>query len=233
MVRKLHPDEALWARVVETVKPFMGRVERTQNAAIKNTVIKNTVPKNAPSSKGVKNAPSPVQSQHKAAPQHKAGPIEAAAPMMSMADALKLPIKKPSHREHFITSAKPNPIVNPPSSDGAAHHLDGHWERRFNRGVINPDVHIDLHGENMSGAYQRLDHALAEAVHIGARVILLVTGKARSHDRQSGSGRGAIRAVIADWLAASRHASHIADVRGAHPRHGGNGAIYIILRRKR
>ncbi|WP_367947133.1 Smr/MutS family protein [Sphingopyxis sp. BSNA05] len=49
----------------------------------------------------------------------------------------------------------------------------------------------------------------------------------------SRGGRGAIRAAIADWLAASRHASHIATVRRAHPRHGGAGALYIILRRRR
>ncbi|MGB5485182.1 Smr/MutS family protein, partial [Parasphingorhabdus sp.] len=40
-------------------------------------------------------------------------------------------------------------------------------------------------------------------------------------------------AAISDWLAASRHASRIAAVRRAHPRHGGAGALYIILRRPR
>ena len=40
-------------------------------------------------------------------------------------------------------------------------------------------------------------------------------------------------AAIGDWLAASRHASSIAAVRGAHPRHGGAGALYIVLRRPR
>jgi len=38
---------------------------------------------------------------------------------------------------------------------------------------------------------------------------------------------------VGDWLAASRHAADIAAVRGAHPRHGGAGALYIILRRRR
>jgi DNA-nicking Smr family endonuclease len=45
--------------------------------------------------------------------------------------------------------------------------------------------------------------------------------------------RGAIRATIGDWLAASRHSSQIAAVRNAHPRHGGLGALYIVLRRRR
>lgn len=43
--------------------------------------------------------------------------------------------------------------------------------------------------------------------------------------------RGIIRASIADWLAASPVSSRIAAVRAAHPRHGGAGAIYVVLRR--
>jgi DNA-nicking Smr family endonuclease len=38
---------------------------------------------------------------------------------------------------------------------------------------------------------------------------------------------------VGDWLAASRHAGDIAAVRNAHPRHGGGGALYIVLRRGR
>ncbi len=45
--------------------------------------------------------------------------------------------------------------------------------------------------------------------------------------------RGASRAAGGDWLAASRHADQIAAVRNAHPRHGGAGALYIVLRRRR
>jgi len=58
----------------------------------------------------------------------------------------------------------------------------------------------------------------------------LITGHA-----PSGEGpvrRGKIRAAVGDWLAGSRHAPHIAAVRGAHPRHGGRGALYIVLRRR-
>ena len=45
--------------------------------------------------------------------------------------------------------------------------------------------------------------------------------------------RDAIRAAVADWLAASRFADRIAAVRTAHPRHGGAGALYVVLRRAR
>jgi len=110
-------------------------------------------------------------------------------------------------------------------------NLDSHWDRRFKKGVISPDVSVDLHGTGLSGAYARLDGALEQAIAQGMRVVLLVTGRERSHDRASGEGRGAIASVVRDWLAVSRHAASISAVRGAHPRHGGKGALYIILKR--
>lgn len=115
--------------------------------------------------------------------------------------------------------------ISPPNN------LDGSWDRRINKGVIIPDVSVDLHGSGLSGAYARLDGALEQAIAQRMRVILLVTGKARSHDRATGQGRGAIASVVRDWLASSRHASSISAVRGAHPRHGGTGALYIVLKR--
>ena len=114
------------------------------------------------------------------------------------------------------------------------HGLDGHWDRRLIKGAIQPDVTVDLHGHSLSSAYGRLDSALELSIAAGHRAILLITGKARSeHQRRTEGGRGAIRAAIADWLTASRHATNIAAVRRAHPRHGGAGALYIILRRRR
>jgi DNA-nicking Smr family endonuclease len=107
--------------------------------------------------------------------------------------------------------------------------LDGSWDRRLSRGAVQPDFAIDLHGYNLDSAYRTLDAGLAQAVAQGARVLLLVTGK----PRDPASGRGAIRAAVGDWLAASRHSADIAAVRGAHPRHGGTGALYIILKRRR
>ncbi|HEX8365890.1 MAG TPA: Smr/MutS family protein [Allosphingosinicella sp.] len=110
--------------------------------------------------------------------------------------------------------------------------LDGTWDRRLARGVVSPDATLDLHGHNLATAYDLLDRRLGEAIADGARLLLLITGKAPSGDRRA-AARGAIRAAVGDWLAASRHAGDIAAVRNAHPRHGGAGALYIVLRRKR
>jgi DNA-nicking Smr family endonuclease len=108
--------------------------------------------------------------------------------------------------------------------------LDGTWDRRLSRGLVAPDATLDLHGHDLATAYGLLDDRLERAIVAGARVLLLITGKPPSKER---AGRGAIRAAVGDWLAASRHAADIAAVRGAHPRHGGTGALYIVLRRRR
>ena len=114
------------------------------------------------------------------------------------------------------------------------HGLDGGWDRRLAKGMVQPDVTIDLHGYTLTSAHGRLDAALELSIAAGHRAILLITGKARNDDqRRREGGRGAIRAAVTDWLAASSHASRIAAVRSAHPRHGGAGALYIIMRRRR
>lgn len=101
------------------------------------------------------------------------------------------------------------------------------------RGAIIPDSTIDLHGHTLRSAHTLLDGGIERALERGDRVLLLVTGKPPRPGSEHPHERGAIRAAVGDWLAASRHAGAIAAVRSAHPRHGGAGALYLILRRKR
>jgi DNA-nicking Smr family endonuclease len=128
-------------------------------------------------------------------------------------------------------AGKPTPgwTFTPAPAPTVKGNLDGHWDRRLEKGGVQPDVTIDLHGHSLASAYARLDLAIGQAVAADMRLMLLVTGKARAPE----SGRGAIRAAVSDWLASSRHAGDIAAVRNAHPRHGGDGALYIVLRRRR
>lgn len=112
--------------------------------------------------------------------------------------------------------------------------LDASWERRIVRGGMEPDFSLDLHGSTLDQAYLRLMHGLSQARAMGARVVLIVTGKPRPTEAADrGQARGAIRAKITDWLGASEHASAIAAIRGAHRRHGGQGALYVVLKRAR
>jgi len=107
--------------------------------------------------------------------------------------------------------------------------LDGSWDRRLSSGRVQPDRTIDLHGHSLDRAWQAIDIGLDRAIVAGDRVLLLITGHQRRGEPPLERGR--IRAAVNDWLAASRHASRIAAVRGAHPRHGGGGSLYIILRK--
>ena len=126
--------------------------------------------------------------------------------------------------------AQPPPSVAPRSAPVAV--LDGSWEKRIRSGQLTPDHSIDLHGLNLAAAHVRLDRLLGDAVARGWRVLLVVTGKPRpAPEPGDPRPRGAIRAEIGHWLARSPHADRIASVRQAHPRHGGAGALYIILRR--
>ncbi|MBA3897298.1 MAG: Smr/MutS family protein, partial [Sphingomonadaceae bacterium] len=90
------------------------------------------------------------------------------------------------------------------------------------------------HGCTLATAHARLDAGLDAAIGSGERLILLVAGRAprAAASRLDLPMRGIIRASIGDWLAASRHASDIAAIRPAHPRHGGAGALYLVMRRR-
>jgi DNA-nicking Smr family endonuclease len=107
--------------------------------------------------------------------------------------------------------------------------LDGAWDRRLQSGRVEPDRVLDLHGHSLDRAWAAIDHSLERAITSGERILLLITGHERRGDPPLERGR--IRAAVHDWLAASRHASKIAAVRGAHRRHGGGGSLYIILRK--
>lgn len=150
------------------------------------------------------------------------------------------PVKpQPSEKPKELLAAKPAnivrravprapPPVSPKPKPGTT--LDGSWDRRLKGGTVVPDRTLDLHGMNLDRAWQAIDRGLEQAISAGDRVLLLITG----HHRPGAPPveRGRIRAAVHDWLAASRHATNIAAVRGAHRRHGGGGSLYIVLRRR-
>jgi DNA-nicking Smr family endonuclease len=144
------------------------------------------------------------------------------------------PVNKPSGPGHRPT---PNPSPKGEGLKRAAPTpgttLDGSWDKRLSRGMVQPDATVDLHGHTLNSAYAMLDDALGRSIARGDRVILLITGKPPRPDSERPHARGAIRAAVGDWLHSSRHADSIAAVRGANPRHGGSGALYIVLRRPR
>ena len=138
------------------------------------------------------------------------------------------------------TAAPPPPMAATPllrqrRPSGPGTTLDGGWDRRLKAGSVAPDRIVDLHGLGLDRAHVRIIAAIAEAAAAGDRLVLVVTGKPprAGTSRLDNPLRGIIRASLGDWLAASAAGSTIAAVRPAHLRHGGAGALYVVLRRTR
>jgi DNA-nicking Smr family endonuclease len=122
----------------------------------------------------------------------------------------------------------------PPAAPAAPAGLDSHWDRKLKAGLIAPDYTLDLHGHTLDTAYDRITSGLDQARSMGARMVLVIAGRERPVDpADRADKRGAIRAKLLDWIAASHHSNVVAAVRKAHRRHGGEGALYLVLRRGR
>nr|WP_298930925.1 Smr/MutS family protein [uncultured Erythrobacter sp.] len=126
------------------------------------------------------------------------------------------------------------PVSSTPPRRRFSSELDSHWNRRLKTGQVAPDYTLDLHGHTLDTAYGRIISGIDQARAMDARLVLVIAGRERPVDpADRGSKRGAIRAKMLDWLAASHHADSIAAVRRAHIRHGGEGALYLVLKRRR
>ena len=166
---------------------------------------------------------------------------KAKAPLAPVAPPTVSP-PKPTPRSvapRAMPVARPAAPLPPPRRTHQAATLDGHWDRRLRKGLVRPDLSIDLHGHTLASAQALLDDAIGRGLMRGARVLLVVAGRLRpGADRLpqmhgDPRPRGAIRASLPDWLAYSPYADQIVALRPAHISHGGAGAVYVILRRAR
>lgn len=139
---------------------------------------------------------------------------------------------EPKRRRQPAPALQKQAASRPASRARFSSELDSHWNRRLKSGRVAPDYTLDLHGHNLDTAYSRIIDGLDQARAMGARVVLVIAGRERPVDpADRASRRGAIRAKLLDWLAASDHADAIVAVRRAHIRHGGEGALYLVLKR--
>ena len=98
-------------------------------------------------------------------------------------------------------------------------------QRRIVRERDPIDARIDLHGMDQDRARAALHGFLQRAYDDGARAVLVITGKGLQ-------GEGVIRRRTPDWLAEPPVRAMVAGVSQAHRRHGGEGALYVALKRK-
>ncbi len=153
-------------------------------------------------------------------------------PLKSKAAAL--PPEKPLPRVHVRAQPVEAPPISRQRADAAPEgaSLDGNWDRRIRRGSVEAERTVDLHGHTQDEAYAALAGALERAWRDEVRTLLVITGKARP-SAEGERPRGVIAANFSRWIATPALRPFIAAVRPAHPRHGGGGAWYVILRRQR
>lgn len=105
-------------------------------------------------------------------------------------------------------------------------------KQRVARGREPIDARIDLHGMRQSQAHAALLAFLRRAQADGARIALIVTGKGASRgERDAQSERGVLKRQVPLWLSLPEFRSFIVGFEDAHVGHGGQGALYVRLRR--
>ena len=113
--------------------------------------------------------------------------------------------------------------------------MDAKSYGKLTRGKLDPEARLDLHGMTMSEAYPILQNFILSSSQLQRRLVLVITGKGKSKpDRGIIPERhGVLRHNVPLWLRQSALANSILEVTSAHQRHGGGGALYVYLRRKR
>jgi DNA-nicking Smr family endonuclease len=104
--------------------------------------------------------------------------------------------------------------------------LDRRTWLRLKRGQVSIEQTLDLHGRTQDEAHRALGGFLVATQAAGCRCVLVVTGKGV----QSG---GTLRHMVPRWLNESANREHIVAFCAAQARHGGTGALYVLLRRRR
>lgn len=149
-------------------------------------------------------------------------------------DALKdtKPLKRRRAPEaapaHAVRAEPPKPVravrapLPPVRDEDTAPAIGGHRESHLRRGRLEPEARIDLHGMRQEQAWRALARFFARAHAEDKRLVLVITGKT-----------GVLRTMLPRWLADADLKVFVSGIAPAHARHGGAGAFYVSVKRKR
>jgi len=153
------------------------------------------------------------------------------APLKGRRTAGEAPRKQPSARpqeEGQSVDVRPELVKQTAIRIDA---FDRDIDRALARGRRAPEASLDLHGLTLAGAERAVSRFLADCQDEGQRLVLIVTGKGlRLEGGRTFGGR--IRGEFPGWLERPDNRKRVAGYRAAHPRHGGSGAFYVLLRRR-
>jgi DNA-nicking Smr family endonuclease len=97
---------------------------------------------------------------------------------------------------------------------------------RLKRGQVTIEDTVDLHGLTQAQALERLGRFLVEAQRKGLRCVVVVTGKGVLNG-------GVLRHMVPRWLNEAGNRERVVAYAPAQPKHGGTGALYLLIRRQR
>ena len=104
--------------------------------------------------------------------------------------------------------------------------MDKRTADRFRKGELPIEGKLDLHGLTQAEAHERLAGFIERAYAAGKRCLIVVTGKGRE-------GNGVLRRALPHWLGEAGLRARILAITSARQNHGGSGASYILLKRRR
>lgn len=142
------------------------------------------------------------------------------------AEPASTPARTPaSARPRPPAPAPASPRPSPPAPRGAPHPLEPRRQRRLARERDEIEARLDLHGHGRFQAEDALRAFLLDSHARGRRAVLVITGK-------GARGGGVIRASVMEWIASPSLRHVVAGAAPAHRRHGGEGALYVALKRR-
>ena len=97
--------------------------------------------------------------------------------------------------------------------------------KQLGRGRFSIAAELDLHGLTRLEARDALKDLIAAATRSGATCVRVIHGKGSG----SGPGGPVLKHAVCEWLA---RWDDVLAFTSAAPRHGGTGAVYVLLRRR-
>lgn len=113
-------------------------------------------------------------------------------------------------------------------TEGWAEGIDRRHLRRLRRGEVPIEWELDLHGLIRPAAEAEVQRTLARAYEEGVRCVLVIHGRGRGSEEA-----GVLREGLPGWLTRPPTAALVMAFTNALPRDGGEGATYVLLRRRR
>jgi DNA-nicking Smr family endonuclease len=139
--------------------------------------------------------------------------------------------------EDPATKTRPPKIPDAPKEPPPVAGIDRRTEEKLRQGKIPIEGRLDLHGHTQAQAHNELIQFIERSSERGQRCLLVITGKGSGKEREEGgwfeSETGVLRREVPRWLTVWPLAGKVIAVTPAQPRHGGEGALYVYLRRKK